>query len=357
MGFAAASLANKVGVRSLPSTVVTRTVPSSVWNGNEKCIAQIVGHQSFSRASYSLLGSVALFSTAKASSSPDIEQTSIQPYAEERASVFVNEKQTELSPWHPDSPFNVQRTGKKQTRFRQHVNPLARKFQIPTELPPEWPRNVFTDPALPLFLDIGCGKGGFLIDLASHRRSSESAKKHGQTIERMNYLGLEIRPGVAQYAQDRLDKWNLSGTVAFLGCNANVDLERLLTKYTDAGGRLCTVSVQFPDPHFKNHQAKRRVVTPALIQTLARFLGEGDEIFIQSDVKPVLDDMRKRIREHSVYFEDAIQSTGDYMEKNPLVVPTERETSVLKQDLPVYRTLFRRTDAEVEAGEDVTGHK
>lgn len=56
---------------------------------------------------------------------------------------------------------------------------------------------------------------------------------------------------------------------------------------------------------------------------------------------------RETIREFgSDYFIDTIQDLDEYMEENPIGVPTEREVSVLDKDLPVYRTVFRRTSAE-----------
>ena len=43
---------------------------------------------------------------------------------------------------------------------------------------------------------------------------------------------------------------------------------------------------------------------------------------------------------------DSIEALDEYMEVNPVGVPTEREISVLDQDLPVYRTVFRRNSEE-----------
>ena len=37
------------------------------------------------------------------------------------------------------------------------------------------------------------------------------------------------------------------------------------------------VSIQFPDPHFKVRHSKRRVVTPELVATLAKFMNEDDD--------------------------------------------------------------------------------
>jgi tRNA (guanine-N7-)-methyltransferase len=192
-------------------------------------------------------------------------------------------------------------------------------------------------------LDIGCGKGGFLLDFATSQLQDTQQEKK-------NYLGLEIRPGVAQYAQDRiLNRSHLHGHLSFIGCNANVDLQRILSLYMsgDNDAELGSVSIQFPDPHFKSQHVKRRVVNQDLVLTLAKFMKEGKTIFIQSDVQELLDDMRERIREQSMYFEDEIEDITEYMLDNPLGVPTEREISVLAKDLPVYRTIFRRTSVPV----------
>jgi tRNA (guanine-N7-)-methyltransferase len=167
-----------------------------------------------------------------------------------------------------------------------------------------------------------------------------------------NYLGLEIRPGVAQVAQERIEKYGLTGRLDFVGCNANVDLDRLLRLYKDvAGGMVQRVSVQFPDPHFKAAHAKRRVVTPKLVDTLARYMPPQGQVLLQSDVQFVLDDMRERFRESERYFCDTIESKEEYVAENVLGVQTEREISVLSQDLPVYRATLFRTSNAYETGD------
>jgi len=248
-----------------------------------------------------------------------------------------------------------------------------------TELPENWPQCNFDNVNLPLYLDIGCGKGGFLLELVGRRHggsldceplSEDSyqsvAKSNSDTTSdwlapEMNYLGLEIRPGVSQYAQARVEKRGLNGKLSFVGCNANVDLDRLLTLYQDAannnnddGGnnnnnnRLAFVSIQFPDPHFKKSHSKRRVVTPELVLTLSKFMKEGDVVFLQSDIQDALEAMRERFVEDAglLYFDEATSNNEEnsqvYNMVNPLGIPTEREVSVLKKNLPVFRTLFKR---------------
>jgi tRNA (guanine-N7-)-methyltransferase len=218
-------------------------------------------------------------------------------------------------PWNaPTVPLRVAtKRRNNNARFRQHVNPLARSYQRPTLLPDNWPTCVYDDLSKPLHLDIGCGKGGFLIDLCLERERKQTieADTAGTILPvDCNYLGLEIRPGVAAYAKDRIATHQLQGRLDFLGCNANVDLERLLDVYRQQHLRCCVdttarngqeltttaavttttavlqcVTIQFPDPHFKTQHAKRRVVTPQLIDTLAEYMPTGSTVFLQSDVQ------------------------------------------------------------------------
>ena len=252
---------------------------------------------------------------------------------------YDNDDDEKYSPWNHPGLAERLKNNKQGFRSRQHVNPLAKKFQKPTTLSETWPKDVYDDLSKPVFLDIGCSRGGFLIDMATQKPSD------------YNYLGLEIRPIVVYHAKERVEKHNLQGVLDFVGCNANVDLERLLelltTKEGGNRGSVEMVTVQFPDPHFKARHAKRRVVTPELVRTLAKFMPNGSTVFLQSDVQSVLDEMRLQFREQSEYFQDSEESAEKYIPENILGVPTEREISVLERDLPVFRAKFQRTDTAV----------
>ncbi|GKY96026.1 hypothetical protein MPSEU_000563100 [Mayamaea pseudoterrestris] len=256
------------------------------------------------------------------------------------AESIDQEKQVLATPWTPwDRPESIKRMVSKRSRrnknrCRQHVNPLASQFQKNTVLPDTWPQSNFIDPHKPLHLDIGCGKGGFLMDFAAFNvKPGDSSKTFNY-----NHLGLEIRPPVVQLAKTRLIERQLQGNVDVIGCNANVDLDRILSLYP---GPLQLVSIQFPDPHFKSQHAKRRVVRMELVQCIAKHLVENGSVFLQSDIQPVLDDMRARFADCDEYFVDN-QPIGEYLLENPLGVPTEREVSVVERDLPVYRAMFCR---------------
>ena len=73
----------------------------------------------------------------------------------------------------------------------------------------------------------------------------------------------------------------------------------------DDCNRLAFVSVQFPDPHFKNRHSRQRVITSELVTTLTKFVGEGSIMFLQSDVGDALEAMREKFLEDdgTTYFD------------------------------------------------------
>ena len=206
---------------------------------------------------------------------------------------------------------------------RQHVNPLSRFFQQPRALPP--PAELFSAPDQPLHLDIGCARGRFLLALA-------------QLQPGRNHLGLEIRRALVDAAEADRQALGL-GNLHYVFCNANISLQDWLAALpTDLLER---VSIQFPDPWFKKKHHKRRVLQPALLLALAEALAPGRELFIQSDVLAVITPMVQLI-EASGGFDRPPEDNRPWRADNPLPVPTERETYVLAQGLPVYRVLYRR---------------
>ena len=104
------------------------------------------------------------------------------------------------------------------------------------------------------------------------------------------------------------------------------------------------MSIQFPDPWFKKKHHKRRVLQPALLLAIAAALAPGKRFFIQSDVPAVIDPM-VALTEACGCFSRPANDAQPWRASNPLPVPTERETYVLNQGLPVYRVLYERNEA------------
>ena len=205
-------------------------------------------------------------------------------------------------------------------RIRQHVNPLARKFQAPIPIP-DW--EIYEKSDRPIHLDIGCARGRFLLSMA------------GANPE-INYLGIEIREQLVELAnkeRDRLGLTNLHYLFGNMNSSAEVLLKSLPTN------SLKTISIQFPDPWFKKKHNKRRVVQPDLVKILVDYLVDGGEVFLQSDIKEVAVEMRDRFANDS----RLVRQHEEWLAINPFPVPTERELYVLNQNLPVYRVLFQKS--------------
>jgi tRNA (guanine-N7-)-methyltransferase len=203
-------------------------------------------------------------------------------------------------------------------RVRQHVNPLSQKYQTPlTGI--NW-HHYYTNFQQPFHLDLGCARGKFLLDLA-------------QVHPEWNFLGIEIREPLVEQANLLRDRRGLTN-LHYVFANANASLRSLCEPDSLAG-----VFIQFPDPWFKRRQHKRRLVQPELVADLAVCIRSGGFVFLQSDVLKMAQQMRDRFAKQPEFVDPAI---GEWLETNPLHVPTEREVFTLEQGQPVYRSWLIR---------------
>jgi len=206
-------------------------------------------------------------------------------------------------------------------RIRQHVNPLDRKFQQPITMP-DW-QEIYSQNNLPLHLDIGCARGRFLLEMA-------------QQHPEQNFLGVEIRQQLVIAANEIRKELRLTN-LHYLFANMNTSAEMLVKSLPE--GILQTISVQFPDPWFKNRHHKRRVVQPKLVDILVDFLAESGQIFLQSDIESVALEMQERFAANVLLSK---QHQSMWLENNPFNLSTEREISVQRRNLPIYRVLFAK---------------
>jgi tRNA (guanine-N7-)-methyltransferase len=80
------------------------------------------------------------------------------------------------------------------------------------------------------------------------------------------------------------------------------------------------------------------VVQPELVNDIARYLPSGGEVFLQSDLEWVAQEMCDRFSENPAFH----RTQADWLEPNPLGIPTEREIATLKRGLPVHRAMWIR---------------
>lgn len=208
-----------------------------------------------------------------------------------------------------------------RVRVHQHVNPLAPYFRFtPAPLKIE---KIFVDPNLPLHLDVGSARGRFLLKMA-------------EIESHQNFIGVEIREPLVSEA-NRIAKEKNLPNLRYEFCNAALALDRFLEALPS--NALQTVTIQFPDPWYKKKHAKRRMVSRNLAETVVTHLKISGRIFIQTDVDFLAEEMFAVFREFENLRETKIS-------KNPFQVKTERELAVEEKNLPIFRAIFEKLNAE-----------
>jgi len=204
-----------------------------------------------------------------------------------------------------------------RVRVHQHVNPLSPFYCFTPK--PIAIGDVFGNPNLPLHLDIGAARGRFLLKMA-------------EIFPARNFLGVEIREPLVIEANRLAREKNLSN-LHYEFNNATYSLDKLLEKLP--ADVLQTVTIQFPDPWYKKKHAKRRMVDENLIVTIVRHLKIDGNVFVQTDVDFLAEEMFEIFRVNPSLREIEIK-------ENPFPVKTERETAVEEKYLPIFRRMFEK---------------
>ena len=118
---------------------------------------------------------------------------------------------------------------------------------------------------LPIHIEIGTGKGDFIVEMA---------KKNPN----VNFIGIEMQTSVIALAVQKAEKEGLEN-IKFLVMDA-----RLLTeKFT--GIRFDRIYLNFSDPWPKARHEKRRLTSPKFLLTYKTFLTGDGEIWFKTDNK------------------------------------------------------------------------
>ena len=209
--------------------------------------------------------------------------------------------------------------------MRQHVNPLSRNFNQIEGIPSLF--EMFGDSTLDLHLDIGCGSGDFLFDLAVVNTS-------------WNYLGIEIREKLVKTAKSKVREREIKNLYFVFGNAFNI-LNDVQSKFIIKN--IKSISFNFPDPWFKKKHHKRRIVQPEFINILSKFLPRGSLIFIKTDVKDLFDYMDCTI---SSNFSFQKIDKGDFdvsKSFNPNNLKTNREKYVTINQLNIFERIYIKT--------------
>jgi len=197
--------------------------------------------------------------------------------------------------------------------------PLAHVIPVTDPTVP-LPLDALFDPARPLELEIGCGKGRFL---------SARAAKHPET----QYLGIErmmarVRKLSKKACRLKLDNLRILRLEAFYTFYYLLPFHRLRAVY-----------VFFPDPWPKRRHQDRRLFSPLFLDVLWARLEIGGVIQVATDHPDYFEEIRTRLTADPRFREvPAMERTVDEQ--------TEFEHIFRTQGLPIGQCAFQTLPAE-----------
>lgn len=179
---------------------------------------------------------------------------------------------------------------------------------------------LFLDPQRPLHVEVGSGKGHFLVTESGFRPND-------------NFLGIEIAKKYARFAAYRCAQQDRRNVRVLAGDAVRFVKEQL----PDACA--ASVHIYFPDPWWKARHRKRRVVRGELIEAVERVLRPAGRLHFWTDVEEYFQSGCETILAHSRLqgpLPVELPETPDESFKTHF----ERRTRL--NGLPVYRAEFEK---------------
>ena len=202
-------------------------------------------------------------------------------------------------------------------RHRKSFNPFRFRRSVQR---PEWLANL--DPIRPLEVDLGFGRGEFMMEMARLRPDVE-------------YVGIEIRDYLVDKMNEAL-KSDPRPNVHVLLANVKEHLGPLFEP-----GTLSRVYIHFPDPwdQRKKHH-KRRMVDARLVETLHALLRPGGEVHLMSDTEVVGLEMLSLFQGHGGFANAC--GVGQFCAESTTGVQTREERYYRQRGNPIFRLRFIR---------------
>jgi tRNA (guanine-N7-)-methyltransferase len=180
------------------------------------------------------------------------------------------------------------------------------------------PMDWFDSPG-PFEIEIGCGKGGFLLSRAR-------ANPH------LRMLGIEWANKYFRYCADRMARWSLTNVRVM-----RTDAKYFLIHHLPPAC-VSVLHLYHPDPWPKKRHHKRRLITPDFIEAAVRVLEPRGKWLIQSDhgkyfqiIRDLLD-QRPELAE--IAWEDACMGPG------PDWAGTNYEIKYARGGRTIYRVVY-----------------
>ena len=167
----------------------------------------------------------------------------------------------------------------------------------------------------PLHIEIGCGKGGFITQLAAANPD-------------INYIAIEKLIDVLILAAEKVVQANLTNVRFILG-----DAAMLNEMFDD--GECDRIYINFCDPWHKNRHSKRRLTYKEFLEYYRRVLKKDGAIYFKTDNKPLFEFSLNSFCENDYNLKNITLDlhNSDYKEN----IMTEYEKYFSEMGNPIYR--------------------
>lgn len=174
---------------------------------------------------------------------------------------------------------------------------------------------------LPLEIEVGYGRGDFLLD---------RAQRHPQRL----FIGYEVKTKATRLALARVERLGLEN-LWLSDDDVRVSLPEVIPD-----GRVDAVHVLFPDPWWKEQHKIKRLFAPPFVDLLAAKLRPGGLLHFKSDVEGYGELVRYLVEQHPVFAPHDPALTARITPH----VPTHREHWCQVHGKPVWAFFFARRE-------------
>lgn len=191
----------------------------------------------------------------------------------------------------------------------------------------------FADPKLPLRLELGCGKGGFLA-------------QRGIADPGFNYLGIDIKSEMLVVAKRNIERvYRENGRTIDNILITSWDIERLQSLLS-AQDTVDRIYINFCNPWYKSGHAKHRLTHPRQLAIYRSFLAPGAEIWFKTDDSLLFSDSLRYFKYTG--FEVTWRADDLHADEPDWNVQTEHEQMFANEGKPIHACIAAMRPAQLD---------
>lgn len=182
------------------------------------------------------------------------------------------------------------------------------------------------------FADVGCGFGGLLVKLSP-------------LFPDTFMVGMELRDKVSEYVRDRITALRLTHPGKYANISAiRTNTMKYLPNYFRKG-QLTKMFFLFPDPHFKDKNHRRRIITTALLAEYAYVMAVGGILYTITDVEELGVWMDSHLAAHPLFQKVSQKDLDSDPVVKLLATSSEEGLKVERNGGSTYSAIYRRIGA------------